>query len=53
MDSSSLTVLVQARGALSADGGALKLRNPSTAAHRLLGLARAEGLLEDDADQAE
>ena len=34
MDSSSIHVLVQARGALTADGGSLFLRNPSVAAHR-------------------
>lgn len=28
MDSSSLRILVQARGALTLDGGSLKLRNP-------------------------
>jgi anti-sigma B factor antagonist len=51
MDSSSLRYLVQARGDLTADGGSLKLRNPSVAAHRLLTLAKAEALLEDDAEQ--
>ena len=51
MDSSSLRYLVQARGDLTADGGSLKLRNPSEAAHRLLTLANAEALLEDDAKQ--
>jgi anti-anti-sigma factor len=51
MDSSSLRYLVQARGDLTADGGSLKLRNPSVAAHRLLTLAKAETLLEDDAEQ--
>jgi anti-sigma B factor antagonist len=51
MDSSSLSVLVQARGALTADGGSLRLRNPSVAAHRLLTLAGAESLLDDDAEQ--
>ena len=51
MDSSSLRYLVQARGDLTADGGSLKLRNPSVAAHRLLTLTKAEALLEDDAEQ--
>lgn len=50
MDSSSLRVLVQARGELTADGGSLKLRNPSRAAHRLLTAAEAEFLLDDDAE---
>ena len=48
MDSSSLRFLVQARGALTGDGGSLTLRNPSVAAHRLLTLAGAEALLDDD-----
>jgi anti-anti-sigma factor len=52
MDSSALHVLEQARGTLTADGGSLMLRNPSRAAHRLLTLARAEGLLiEERRDQ--
>lgn len=51
MDSSSLPFLVQARGALTSDGGSLKLRNPSRAAHRLLTLAGAESLLDDDANE--
>lgn len=51
MDSSSMHVLVHARGALTADGGSLKLRNPSVAAHRLLTLAGAEAFLDDDAEQ--
>ena len=50
MDSSSLPILVQARGALTADGGSLKLRNPSIAAHRL-SVAGAEALLDDTASQ--
>ena len=49
MDSSSLHVLVQARGRLTADGGSLILRNPSHAARRLLDVACAEGLIEADA----
>ncbi len=36
MNCTSLRVLVQARGTLTSDGGSLMLRNPSTAAHRLL-----------------
>ena len=51
MDSSSLTVLVQARGSLTADGGSLRLRNPSIAAHRILTVAGAEELLDDDAER--
>src|SRR3954453_19282764 len=51
MDSSSLHVLVQALGRLTADGGSLVLRNASRAARRLLDVACAEGLLEADALQ--
>lgn len=51
MDSSSLPVLVQARGRLTADGGSLVLRNPSEAARRLLTVARADGLLDIDAEE--
>ena len=51
MDSSSLPILVRARGALTVDGGSLKLRNPSVAAHRLLSVSGAEALLDDDAEQ--
>jgi anti-anti-sigma factor len=47
MDSSSLHVLEQARGTLTADGGSLILRNPSHAARLLLTAARAEQLLGD------
>lgn len=50
MDSSCLTVLVQARGRLTADGGSLVLRNPSGAARRLLTVIQAEGLIEVDAE---
>ena len=39
MDSSCLRVLEHARTTLTADGGSLILRNPSTAAHRLLSLS--------------
>lgn len=49
MDSSSLNVLVQARGRLTQDGGSLVLRNPSSAAHRVLTVAGATDLLETDA----
>ena len=49
MDSSSLKVLVQARGRLTENGGSLILRNPSKAAHRLLTVAGANDLLEADA----
>jgi len=51
MDSSALPILVQARGGLTVDGGSLKLRNPSVAAHRLLSVTGAEALLDDDAEQ--
>jgi anti-sigma B factor antagonist len=51
MDSQCLTVLVQARGRLTADGGSLVLRNPSKAARRLLTVAQARGFLDvDEAD---
>ena len=53
MDSSSLNVLVQARGTLTADGGSLFLRNPSLAAHRLLTIAGLEDLLEAEADDSD
>ncbi len=46
MDSSSHTVLEQARATLTADGGSLILRKPSEAARRLLTMVRAERLLE-------
>ena len=49
MDSSCLTVLVHARGTLTADGGSLILRNPSTIAHRLLTLTGIEFILAEDA----
>ena len=51
MDSACLRVLIQARGALTADGGSLILRNPSDAARRLLTAAQAEDLLHADADE--
>ena len=50
IDSSFLNVLVQARGALTADGGSLLLRNPSVAAHRLVTIGGLEDLLQTDAD---
>ncbi|HUF58419.1 MAG TPA: STAS domain-containing protein [Actinomycetota bacterium] len=49
MDSSSLHVLVQARGELTKNGGSLILRNPSRAAHRVLSVSGANDLLEIDA----
>ena len=49
MDSSCLNVLVQARGRLTENGGSLILRNPSTAARRLLTVTGATDLLETDA----
>lgn len=52
MDSSCLTVLVQARGALTADGGSLILRNPSALARRILSATGIELLLEEDAEPA-
>jgi anti-anti-sigma factor len=50
-DSALLWVLVQARGSLSADGGDLLLRNPSTAAHRLVTVGGLHELLQADADE--
>jgi anti-anti-sigma factor len=50
MDSSCLNVLAQARGTLTADGGSLILRNPSTAARRVLSIFEAEFILAKDAD---
>ncbi len=49
MDSSSLNVLVQARGRLTENGGSLVLRNPSRAAHRVLTVAGATDLPETEA----
>jgi anti-sigma B factor antagonist len=49
MDSSCIRVLVHARGTLTADGGSLILRNPSTIAHRLLTLTGIEFILAEDA----
>ena len=48
MDSACLRLLVQARGALTKDGGSLKLRNPSVAARKLVTLAGIESLLEEN-----
>ena len=50
MDSSCLSVLLQARGTLTPDGGSLLLRNPSVTARRLLTAAQAEHLLQSDED---
>ena len=50
MDSSCLTVLVQARGRLTVDGGSLVLRNPSNAARLVLTATQAEDLIEADAE---
>jgi anti-sigma B factor antagonist len=50
MDSSSLHVLEQARGTLTADGGSLILRNPSRAARMLLSAARMQHLLDEDSE---
>jgi len=50
LDSSSLTVLLQARGKLTADGGSLVLRNPSDFARTLLTLTQTQHLLEVEAD---
>jgi anti-anti-sigma factor len=44
MDTSSLRVLEHARTRLTADGGSLVLRNPSSAAHRLLSMAQVASL---------
>ena len=49
MDSSSLHVLEEARGKLTADGGSLILRNPSRAARLLLTASKAQYLLDEDA----
>ena len=50
MDSSCLRVLVQARGALTANGGSLMLRNPSEIARRILTVTGLEILLAEDAE---
>jgi len=49
MDSSCLNVLAEARTTLTADGGSLLLRNPSSAAHRVLTAGGLTDLLETDA----
>ena len=46
MDSTCLSVVLKARTRLSADGGSLILRNPSTAARTLLGAAGLTALLD-------
>lgn len=46
MDSACLAVLINARTTLSDDGGSLILRNPSTAARRLLSAARMTALFD-------
>ena len=46
MDSTCLSVLFNARTRLSADGGSLILRNPSTAARRLLTAAGIAALFQ-------
>ena len=51
MDSSSLTVLLQARGKLTADGGSLVLRNPSDFARSLLTVTGTHQLLEAEPDE--
>jgi anti-anti-sigma factor len=48
-DSALLNVLVQARGRLTKDRGSLVLRNPSSAARRILAVAEMEDMLEQDA----
>jgi anti-sigma B factor antagonist len=50
MDSSCLAVLVQARGALTADGGSLLLRNPSEMARRIVSLTGIESILAQNAE---
>ena len=51
MDSSCLSVLVQARGTLSADGGSLILRNPSNAARRVLSISGIDKLFDTEVDK--
>ena len=51
MDSSSLTVLLQAHGKLTADGGSLVLRNPSDFARSLLTVTGTHQLLEAEPDE--
>jgi anti-sigma B factor antagonist len=53
MDSSSLSVLVQARGTLTADGGSLVLRNPSRAAQRLVTIGGLQDLLQAEAETSD
>jgi anti-anti-sigma factor len=49
MDSTCITVLVQARGALTQDGGSIILRNPSEFARRVLDVTGIEFILDEDA----
>jgi anti-sigma B factor antagonist len=51
MDTTMITLLVQARGRLTADGGSLVLRNPSDVARTILTISGLQDLL--DADAAE
>lgn len=51
IDSTSLRVLEQARGTLTADGGSLMLRNPSLETRRMLSATGVEFLLAHDADE--
>lgn len=48
-DSTLIKVLVKARGELTAAGGSLLLRNPSTNARRLLTFAELDTLIQDEA----
>ena len=50
-DSTLLQVLQQARGELSASGGSLLLRNPSTLARRLLTIGELDALIHDEVDR--
>jgi len=50
MDSSCLTVLLEAQTTLTKDGGSLLLRNPSSPAHHTLTAAGLTELLETDAE---
>jgi anti-anti-sigma factor len=53
MDSQCFHVLLKARGALSADGGSLILRNPSRAARNLLSRVNAERFLVIEVEERE
>jgi anti-sigma B factor antagonist len=50
-DSSLLSFLVQARGALVEHGGTLLLRNPSEAAHRILQIGELIDLVDTEVDR--